>query len=396
MDGQMVRGEPLPYRKLFGESEFMAVKEVFDDCWENEYDFGYQGKFEEAYTSAFCTFQGGGFADAVCSGTAAVYLAVCSLELPKGSEVIISPVTDPGCVSAVILAGMKPIVADSAPNQFNVGPDEFDRAINSKTAAAVLTHTGGVPLEMDRIIEVSQRKNIKMIEDCSQAHGGEYKKKKVGCFGDIAVFSTMFSKTHATGGCGGIIFTKNENLYWRVRAYADRGKSFEQNEFDAKDPSNFLFPTLNFNQNELSCAIGKATLERLPSTIEKRVSIVRMINDELAYSSIVKPIQTVRDARLSPFFHTIVVDLDKISVSKIQFAKAIGAEGIWINPNYNYVVTEWKWFQELNSSNRSKTHNASDFKNSSFNILFNERFEEKDVMDIVKSIKKVESVYMRK
>ncbi len=391
--GSKVRKKPLPYRALFGKEALRAVERVFHDSWENNQDFGCQGKFEEEYTSAFCSFQGGGFADAVCSGSTAVYLAVSSLALEPGSEVIISPVTDPGCVSAVILAGLKPVLADSSPNQFNVGPEEFEAAITPHTRAAVLTHTGGLPIEMDQIMEVADKSNIKIVEDCSQAHGALYKGKKVGTFGDIAAFSTMFSKNHATGGSGGLVYTMNEDYYWTVRSLADRGKPFSRKGFDLKDPSEFLYPALNYNLDELSCAIGLSTLSKLPETINKRNQLAKNIDAALKNSAVVSPCSKNAECLPSPFFHTVEVDISRLNVSKVEFAKAVAAEGIWINPDYKYVVSEWKWMKQyLNIS--EPTPNAINFRNRTFNILFNENFTDNEVQDIAKSILKVESCYV--
>jgi perosamine synthetase len=392
--GAPFRRTPMPYRALFGEEELKAVARVFNDSWEDEQDFGYQGKYEEEYTSAFCSFQGGGYADAVCSGTVAVYLAVLALNLEAGSQVILSPVTDPGCVSAVILAGFKPVLADSAPNQFNVGPDQFEAAITPDARAAVLTHTGGTPIEMDRIVEIADIYNIKIVEDCSQAHGARYKGKRVGCFGDIAAFSTMFSKNHSTGGCGGIVYTTHEHHYWAVRSLADRGKPFYKRGFDLKDPSEFLYPALNFNLNELSCAIGVSTLTRLPEIIEKRYKIAREIDTALQSSEVVFPCSFPPQSEPSVFFHTAQVDADRIKVPKSEFAKAVAAEGIWINPDYRYVVSEWKWMKNYNYIGET-TPNATNFRDKTFNILFNERFSSLDIQDILNSILKVEEYYAK-
>ncbi len=394
LGGSPIRVKPLPYRALFGKEELKAVERVFHNSWENEQDFGYQEKFEDEYTSAFCSFQGGGFADAVCSGSIAVYLAILALQIEAKSEVIVSPVTDPGCISAVILAGYTPVLADSAPHQFNVGVEQFENAITKKTRGAVLTHTGGIPMEVGSIMEIARKYNIKVVEDCSQAHGAFYKNKRVGSFGDIAAFSTMFSKGHATGGCGGIVYTSNEDYYWSVRSLSDRGKPFFEKKFDTKDPSEFLYPALNFNQNELSCAIGLTTLAKLPEMIDKRLQIAKKIDAGLKKNSSAVSPSYIESSNSQPsfFFHTVKVDTNKLNVNKKEFAQSIAAEGVWINPDYRYVVSEWKWMQERYKFN-NETPNAIDHRNNTFNILFNENFSDLDIQDIVNSIIKVEEYY---
>lgn len=392
--GPKVRSRPLPYRKLFGEAELDMVKQVFEDSWQRGVDFGYQGKYEEIYTKQFCEFQGGGFADAVSSGTTAVYLALKAMNIDRGSDVIVSPVTDPGSVAPAILEGMNIVIADAKPGSFNIGPEEFEKAITPNTRAAILTHTGGHPFDAESIAQIAASKKIKLIEDCSQAHGALCNGKRIGTFGDIAAFSTMFSKNHATGGCGGLVYTKDEEIYCLVRALSDRGKPFNDPNFNPKDPSDFLFPSLNYNNDELSCAIGISTLARLEEIIENRLAIANQIDERLKGSSVVFPAQRSKKCKPSIFFHTVEVLTDQLKVSKTEFAEAVAAEGIWINPNYQYVVSEWKWAKDY-IKNYNGTPNAKAFRDSSFNILFNERFGEEDIDDVVSAIMKVESVFRK-
>lgn len=393
--GPKVREKPLPYRKLFGEAELESVIRVFHDSWDREVDFGFQGKYENLYTDAFCKFQGGGFADAVCSGTAAIYLALKAIDLPTGCDVLVSPATDPGCVAPIIIQGMNVVIADSQQNSFNVGPDQFEAALTPNTRGVIITHLGGYPCDIEPIVEIAKSKEIKIIEDCSQAHGALYRGDKVGCFGDIAAFSTMFSKCHATGGSGAIIYTKNEEYYWHIRSLSDRGKPFNDPDFDPKNPSEFLFPALNFNLDELSCAIGLSTLSRLQNTIDKRIEIANKIEEALAESAAVFPCQYLPYSRPSLFFHTVMVDIDRLTVSKKEFAEAVAEEGIGINPHYRYIVSEWKWIQKYIKAKRVDTLNAINFRDRTFNILFNERFKDEDVADIIKSILKVEAHYIK-
>lgn len=393
--GEPARKEALPARRLFDRSELEMVTSVFQDSWDTAQDFGFQGKYEELYTKAFVEFQGGdGYADAVSSGTAALLVSLKALDIPEGSEIIFSPVTDPGGISPAVFMRMTPVIADSLPNSFNIGPAEFEKVITPKTKAAVITHLAGIPVAMDAICEIAAHRGIRVIEDCSQAHGAMYKNKRVGCFGDIAFFSTMFAKAHASGGCGGMVYTRDEDLYWRVRCLADRGKPFNKKGANFKDPGEFLFSSLNFNQDEISCAIGLSTLKKLPNVINKRLSIVAKIHSGLKKCKIVKAVDISPYATPSPFFLTVQVDCDRLSIPKTQFAEAIRAEGIWINPDYRYVVSEWEWMKRyMNDS--IETPNASAFREKTFNILFNERFSDRDVDDIINCILKVESVYAK-
>ena len=389
--GKPIRKKNWPYRDLFGKDEVKAVINVFRDSREKQKDFGYQGKYEKKYTDKFCELQGGGYADAVCSGTAGIYVALQALNCIKGSDVIVSPVTDPGGVMPVILLGANPVVSDSESGSFNMGVKEFEKVISENTRIVIVTHVGGTPANIPAIVKSAKARGIKVIEDCSQAHGAVCKGRKVGTFGDVAVFSTMFSKNHSTGGCGGIVYAKSKKLYWKIRAYADRGKPFNSSRYNSKDPGENLFPALNLNQDELSCAIGISTLVKLPKIIQARIAIVTKINKKLKeLSSVVHPIKIPEFAKPSPFFHTLEVNVKKLKVSKRKFAEAVAAEGIPVNMDYKFVVSEWRWLKKYLKGGTT-TPNASRFREKSFNLLFNERFTERDIADIVSAILKVES-----
>jgi len=394
--GDPVRKSPLPPRKIFGEDELEMVKRVFEKSWESGVDFGFQGHFEEEFTKKICEFQGeGGFADAVSSGTAAVYLSLKALDLESGCDVIVSPVTNPAGIMPIAIQNVNLVIPDSDPNSFNISPTEFEKAITPKTRAAVLTHLGGHCIDLDPIMEVAKSRDIRIIEDCSQAHGAIYKNKKVGTFGDITAFSTMFSKTLATGGCGGVVYTKNEDYYWYLRSLADRGKPYRDPNFNFRMTTDYLFPSLNFNSDELSCAIGISVLSKLQSIIDRRHEIARKIDKSLDASSAVYPANLeLPHMRSSVFFHTVVVDVDRLKVSKKEFAEAIAAEGIWINGDYRDITCEWQWTPNYVKEYK-QTPNAIDFRNRTFNILFNENFSDEEVEDIIKSILKVEKHYLK-
>jgi len=372
----------MPPRHLFGEAELAAVQDVFEHAWERGVDFGYQGEFESAYTDDFCAFQGGGYADAVCTGTASILVGLTALDLPQDSEILVSPVTDPGGISPALFLGYTLTIADSEPGTFNVGPAEFEAALTPQTRGALITHMGGFPARMDEILEVARKHNVKVLEDCSQAHGAMYNGRKVGTFGDVAAFSTMFSKNHASGGCGGLVYSNDKNLYERIRSISDRGKKFFCDDFDPKDPAQTVFAALNLNQDELSCAIGRSTLKRLPEIIKQRVAVADLIAEGLNEipGLYVHPPQA--NSMPSYFFQTVCVDEAELGVSKHVFTDRLSSKGVWLNPDYKFTVQDWPW--AIKSATGSMvTPNAKAFRSNSFNLLFHENFDENDVAFIV-------------
>lgn len=387
--GTPVRRRPFPGRGLMDRAARNAALAVFDAAERSGLDFGYEGPFERRYTAAFARMQGGGYADAVSSGTAAAYVALAALGLKRGGEIVFSPVTDPGPVSAAILLGHRVRPADAAPGSFNVGVAQFEAALTPRTRAAVITHLGGAPAPIAEIAALARRRGIPLIEDCSQAHGALYRGRPVGSFGRIAFFSTMFSKNHSTGGCGGVVYTRERALHWRARGHADRGKPFGVAGADLRDPGSNLFPAMNFNQDELSCAIGAATLAKLPAAMRRRAALARRLDARLARSRVVRPMPWPEGSRPAPFFRTLLVDAARLKVGKAAFARAVAAEGAWINPDYGHVVAQWPWTRPYLAGGR--TPNAEKTRAAAINVLFTERFTERDMDDVAECFLKAEA-----
>jgi dTDP-4-amino-4,6-dideoxygalactose transaminase len=390
--GDKVRPRPMPPRLAFvGEGEQAAVNEVFTYYRGIGLDPGYQGEFEKRYCRAFVEWMGGGHADAVSTGSAAVFIALAALELPPGSHVIVSPVTDPGTIGAIVLNQHVPVLMDSMPGSFNSGPEQFESRITPQTRAVVLVHAAGVAADAAAITDIAHRRGIKVVEDCSQAHGALLDGRKVGLFGDIAAFSTMYRKAHATGGSGGVVFALDEQLYWRARAHADRGKPYWREDFDDRNPQTFVGPALNFNLDEISCAIGLKSLGKLASTIERRLAFLRPLDARLRRESAVCT-PTPVTGNESPFYYPIGIDRARLRCSKYDFAMAVRGEGIDLSPDYKYVVCEWPWMAAY-AADGFVCANAIERRESSFNIYLNENYGLQEAEDVATAILKVERHY---
>jgi len=391
--GEPVRKDRMPPRQALGEDEIKMVEQCLAYYRERQVDPGYQGAFEKLYTDAFVAMMGGGFADAVATGTASLYVAIAALDLPKGSEVLVSPITDPGTLSAIILNGLKPKLVDSKPGSYNVGLEQIEARIGPNVSALVLVHAAGQAAEVDRIAPAMKTRGIKLLEDCSQAHGAKIMGRPVGTFGDIAAFSTMYRKAHMTGPSGGVVYSRDLALFRTALAHADRGKPIWSPEFSDRDPSGYLFPALNHNTDEISCAIGIASLGRLAKTITHRLSFVADVVAGLVDRSEVCSPYPWSPAD-SPFFYPVAVDTARISCSKVDFAQAVAKEGIDLNPHYAYVVDEWPWIRP-HLADDFRTENARAIRDSSFNLFLNERYGRREADDTVAAILKVEAHYAR-
>ncbi len=390
--GIKTRPTPMPSRMTFDVEELKGIEQLFAEYRKLGRDFGYQDIYEKRFTEAFTKYMGiAGYCDAVCSGSSALFIAVASFQLPKKNEVMVSPFADPSDVNAIILNDLVPILVDSMINSYNSGIDQYMEKITDKTCAAIVIHSYGNPAPIDVISSALKSKGIKILEDGSRAHGASINGCKVGTFGDVSAFSAMYSKTLNMGGSGGIVFTKQEETYRLIRAYADRGKNFWADDYDTRNPANWLFPAHNFNTDEISCAIGIESLKKLDTVRRKRIEFLKTLQHKLSIASETCRIGDFSDND-SPFFQPIFVDRSRINVSKIEFALAVREEGIPLNPHYGYLVSDWLWAKPYFPLGLD-CPNANMVRNNSFNLLFNENYGEKEASDIASAIGKVERFF---
>lgn len=393
-----------PVRRALGPNEIKFTNNVINYYKKIGSDPGYEGIFEKKLCTQFSKMMGGGYADACSSGTAAAFIAISALNLKKGSEVLISPVTDSGPLNALILLGLKPKLIDSYPDSYNVSLKQFLKRVSSKTKAALIMHIGGETSQIFEICKEAKKRNIKIIEDCSQAPFAKSiwskkfyekcKNKYVGSFADISFFSTMYSKTISSCGSAGLVYTKSKKLYHNVLANADRGKQVWKKNLNLKDPSKALFPALNFNTSEFSSAITHASLMRVKETIKNRIFFLKKLNVKLKKTKTCF-IEYENFKLFSPFYISVSVRYDLLKVDKLKFANELKNLGVPLLPSYGCVISEWKWAKKYLVDN-FETTNAINFKKKSFNLFLNENYKDKEANFIYKKILKLENKYLKK
>ena len=178
-------------------------------------------RFEDDFAS-FCNVK---YCKGVSSGTSALQLALISLDIKRGDEVILPPNTFIATAEAVSLVGAKPVFVDIDPETYNINPELIKEKITNKTKAIIPVHLYGQPADMDPILEVAEEKNLFVIEDACQAHGAEYKGKRCGSIGNIGCFSFYPGKNLGAYGEGGAITTNNEEIAKKIEMLRDHGQT---------------------------------------------------------------------------------------------------------------------------------------------------------------------------
>lgn len=383
----------MPAREALGQAEEAELLACIQHYRSIGQDPPYNGKWNAMFSQAFAEYQGGGHALPVSSGTGAVYVALASLELPRGSVVLTSPVTCSGVIGAIHALGLKPKIVDSAQDSLNIDAEQVQRRLSDDVRGLVVTHSGGEPVDVRKILAVIGTKNIAVIEDCSQATGASIGGEKVGTWGHIAAFSTMYRKNLAAGASSGLVFTRNFDLYRRALSYSDRGKPLWRLDLNLNDPGHAFFPALNWNSSEMSNAIGLASLRRLENTNERRRKFLELlIRDMKSRRSVCMPSRYHKG--FAPFYFPIFVDQSRVNVNAETFAIALQAEGIPLGAKYGCIVSTWPWADDL-FTDTFKPVNAISTRDRTFNLHLNENYGQEEATDILDAIDKVGNSFTR-
>ena len=240
---------------------------------------------------------------------------------------------------SICQAGAIPVFADVNREDHTISPESIEEKITERTKGIVVVHLYGNVCQMDKIMEIAKKHNLKVIEDCAQAIGATFNGKKVGTIGHVGAFSFCQSKTFTTGGEGGCVITNDEDLAWECRSFRDHGYDVRQRmrllELEAKLPYIHNRVGFNYRMTEMQAVIGQRELARLENwNLARRWRYGEMLNRELADCPQIKylPPHNV-DGKVNGFWlYPVVLNLDELTCDKQTFVDALIAEGVPAGP----------------------------------------------------------------
>jgi len=386
-----------PYRNAFGAAERDAIREMLDYYKGAAQDPPYYGLYQQRFEAKFSDSMGKGFALAVNSGSSATYVAIKALELPLGSSILMSPVTDTSTLISIILAGHNPVIVDTSSDSYNANVSCFEHAYGSDVTAAYLVHAYGNPSDLANISRLCDAKGIKLIEDCSQAPFARTSENQlVGTVGAVSIFSTMYRKSLHTSSSGGLVYTNDHDVYKRAVEYSDRGRPKWDKNHDGRMPGDCLRLSHNFNTSELACAVGLASLSRIEETIKKRQYVSQLLCSQLkAYSDHLSPMEHAGGS--SPFLLPLIFTGSETK-RKLLFAQ-LQECSIPFAPRYNCFAYEWpitKNFLRPGLLSRLRrfpkkwiySDKAALLQQSAFNLFINEEYDSAYVEFILSAFSK--------
>jgi dTDP-4-amino-4,6-dideoxygalactose transaminase len=309
------------------------------------------GPYVESFEKAFASFCNAKHCVGVGNGTDALFIALKTLGIGQGDEVIVPANSFIATSEAVSLTGAWVVFVDINPRTYNMDPNKLEDCIKSRYAlcsmrsanrlkAIIPVHLYGQPADMDPILEIAKRFNLKVVEDAAQAHGALYKGKPVGSLGDMACFSFYPGKNLGAYGDGGAIVTNDDELAVKARMFANHGRI---------DKYDHELEGVNSRLDGLQAAILYVKLKHLPQWNEKRRKNAYLYNEHLSNLALITPREIVD---VKPVYHLYVVRVDKeIRKPLIDYLKTLGiSTGI----HYPIALPNLKAYAYLN-------HNGHEF-----------------------------------
>jgi len=308
-----VREEYLTFGKPYiGQEEIDEVVDTLESRW-----LGTGPKVTQL-EEKFCEYTGADYAVALNSCTAGLHLSMLVNDIKAGDEVITSPMTFCATANAIIHTGAIPVFVDIDKNTFNIDPEKIEEKITEKTKAILPVHFAGLPCDMDRIMELAQKYNLRVIEDAAHATESIYKGRKIGIIGDMTCFSFYVTKNMVTGE-GGMVTTNNKELAGLLKIYAlhgmdqDAWKRYSDNGFKHYQ---VVYPGYKYNMMDLQAAIGIHQLNRLGKLSKRRKEIFNYYNDSFKDLPLILPKQNRTDSIHAYHLYTALVDEKQTIISR--------------------------------------------------------------------------------
>lgn len=337
--GEKVISKSFPWPVL-DDAEVNAVAEIVrSGKWGNPDCDGPVEQFEKEF-AAYC---GSKYAVSCVNGSVSLRLALIAFGIKPGDEVIVPPYTFIATASAVVECNAVPVFVDILPDTYNLDPVAIEKAITPKTKAIIPVHFGGQACEMDAIMAIAEKHNLKVLEDAAHAHGAEYKGRKLGSIGHVGSFSFQSSK-NLTAGEGGIVITDDKDLYRTMRSLRNVGRIDEGQWYDHH------LAGCNYRITQMQAVLLSAQLKRLSEQTETRNHNGLYLNELLKDIPGITPLTRGHGETLH-CYHLYILKYDPTyfgGLSKNDFVNRLAAEGVPCFRGYPHPLYRQPLFQEKN------------------------------------------------
>lgn len=339
--GKKVREMPFPPHPMIGEDEKKAVMEVLESgklstfiAQPGENFLG--GVKIKQFENELTTYFGTKYAVAFNSATSALHAAVVACGVKAGDEVLVPPYSFTSTATCALMNSSIPVFVDIKPDIFCMDPSKIEQSITPRTKAIIPVHLFGHPADLNEIIAIAKKHDLKVIEDCAQAPGATYKGNLAGTIGDCGIFSFQESKTVMTGE-GGMLITNSDEIADIARMVRNHGEIVLETQKQRTYRSDIL--GWGYRMTELEAALGVVQFRKLDELNQKRIELATHLSKKLADVNGLIPPVVYPDARHVYYLVPFKYDESLIGIPREQFVKALVAEGIpcaagYVRPMY--------------------------------------------------------------
>lgn len=381
------------HRPYIGEEEIQEVVDTLRSGWLTT------GPKTKQFEKEFTSYIGSKHAITVNSGTAALHLALDAIGLKQGERVILPTMTFAATAEAVIYFKAKPVLVDCQKDTFNIDLDQVEEYLDKnpyKVKAIIPVHVAGQPCEMDRVLEIAKRFNLKVIEDAAHALSAKYKERVIGRIGDIAAFSFYVTKSITTGE-GGMVTTDDDEYAEMIRTMSLHGISKDAWKRYTSEGSwyyEILRAGYKYNMTDIASAIGIHQLRKCDWFYEKRKEIAQM------YTRAFKEMEEIQEPVVKPYIqhawhlYIIQLNLEKLTIDRARFIQEMKNRNIGTSVHF-IPLHMHPYYRKMYGYKPEDFSGAKYVYERIVSLPIYPKMKKKDVEDVVWAVKNIVAKYRK-
>jgi perosamine synthetase len=371
----------IPFGKpVIGEEEKKAVLEVLNG------PILVHGPKAKEFEDAFAAFTAAGQAVSVSSCTAALHLSYFFLGIGKGDEVIVPAQTHAATAHAVELCGAMPVFVDAEPATGNIDISQIESAITDRTRAISVVHYLGMPVNMEQVMRIAQKRDLFVVEDCALAIGTYFKGVHAGLYGDIGCFS-FYPVKHMTTAEGGMILTRHADVAAKISRQRAFGVDRHMGERSVPGVYDVTMLGFNYRMNEIEAAIGLEQLKKVPSFLQKRRQNYEVLSHALQAVEEVEQLQSSNGEYQSSYYCLSVLLNQRLTPHRFEIVDQLKQRGVGTSVYYPHPVPHLSYYKTKYGYTDGSYPVAARISNSSIALPVGPHLDEEDMAYIADSLK---------
>ncbi len=351
------------------------------------------GELEEK----LCRLTGARYAVVCSNGTAALHMAAMAAGITEGDEVITTPITFAASANCALYCGARPVFVDIDPETYNIDPNKVEAAITERTKAIVAVDFTGQSVELDRLVEISRKHGLKLIEDGAHVIGTTYKGRANGSISDMTTFSFHPVKT-VTGGEGGAVLTNDEMLYKKLILYRAHGITRDEAQMEHETDGPWYYEQValgyNYRMTDIQAALLISQLDKLPLFRQRRKEIVARYNEAFARLPMLFVQKEIPDSDTTRHLYILRIVPEKLTIDRKRFFEALTAENVCCN--VHYIPTYFFPYYEKLGFQKGLCPNAEKLYAEMLSLPLYYGMTDADVESVIEAVTKIALYYEKK